>query len=364
MAVFFLVVGLEIKRELVIGELRDPRAAALPAFAAFGGMLFPALVYLGITAGLGPEVSAGWGIPMATDIAFTLGIVALLGSRVPPAAKVFILALAIADDLGAIIVIALFYTSDLASAWLVLAVAGLCAVWFGQRVGIRSLAFYVPVAMVVWFATLESGVHATLAGVALGFLTPARSLYSPHELESKAKEILDTYPLGETPEDEERSDHEAELLAGLARESIPPLNRLENRLVPWSSFLIVPVFALSNAGVDLRDTDLTDLLLDRVALGVALGLLVGKALGITVFSRLVVRLGWGRLPTSTTWSHISGLALLAGIGFTVSLFITNLAFDDRELADVARIGILAGSLASGIIGSFVLSRIRTQETDE
>ncbi|MDP9493728.1 MAG: Na+/H+ antiporter NhaA [Actinomycetota bacterium] len=354
MAVFFFVVGMEIKRELVVGELRDSKAAALPAFAALGGMAVPALIYLWITSGLGPEVAAGWGIPMATDIAFTLGVVALLGSRVPAAARVFILALAIADDLGAILVIALFYTSDLSPGWLALAVAGLAVVWGGQRAGVRSLVFYVPMAGLVWLATLESGIHATLAGVALGFLTPARSLYSADELEEKAREILDTYPMGDTPEDEEKSDHEAELLADLARESIPPLNRLENRLVPWSSFVIVPLFALANAGVAIRDTDLADMLLDRVALGVALGLVIGKFVGITFFSLLTVRLGWGRLPQGTTWRHIVGLALLAGIGFTVSLFITNLAFDNRVLADMARVGILAGSLISGLLGALLL----------
>lgn len=354
MAVFFFVVGLEIKRELVAGELRDRRAAAFPVIVAAGGMIVPALIYLALTAGLGSEVSAGWGIPMATDIAFTLGVIALLGKRVPPAARIFILALAIADDLGAILVIALFYTSDLSAMWLGLATTALILTWLGQRVGIRSYLFYIPVAAFVWFATLESGVHATLAGVALAFLTPARSKYSAAELEYKTRVILDTYPIGDSVEDAEKSNHEAELVAKLARESIPPLNRLENRLIPWSSFVIVPLFALANAGVDLRNTDLADLVLDRVALGVALGLLVGKTVGITLFSWVMVRFGWGRLPEATRWSQMIGLAMLAGIGFTVSLFITNLAFNDRQLADVARVGILVGSLVSGLLGVLVL----------
>lgn len=354
MAVFFFVVGLEIKRELSTGGLRDPRAAALPAVAAVGGMLVPAAIYVAITSGLGAEAAAGWAIPMATDIAFAIGVLALLSHRVPPGAKLFILALAIADDLGAIAIIALFYTADLEIGWLLLAAAGLAGIWVGERAGIRSLAFYVPVALVVWFATFESGVHATLAGVALGFLTPARSLYGAREFEDKARTIIETYPLGATDEDEEESDHEAEMLAEIATESISPLSRLEHRLLPWSSYVIVPLFALANAGVDLRGANMSDLLLNRVALGVALGLLVGKAVGITAFAWIAVRLGWGRLPEATTWNHVVGLATLAGIGFTVSLFITNLAFSDPVTANLARVGILAGSLLAGVIGSLII----------
>ncbi len=364
MAIFFYVVGLEIKRELVVGELKDRKAAALPVVAALGGMLFPALIYVGLTMGAGPDVTSGWGIPMATDIAFALGVVALLGSRVPAGAKVFILALAIVDDLGAILVIALFYTSDLSAIWLLLAASGLGIIWLGQRSGIRSLVFYLPVGLFVWFATLESGVHATLAGVALAFLTPSRPLYTAAEFEEKAAGILNTYPLGDTPDDEEKSDYEAELLADLAVESIAPLNRLENKLVPWSSFLIVPLFALANAGVDLRNASVADMLTDPVALGVALGLVVGKTVGITLFSQIAVRLGWGRLPPHTSWSHILGLAMLAGIGFTVSLFITNLAFDNRQIADMARVGILAGSLAAGLLGSLFLRGVKSARTED
>ena len=358
MAVFFFVVGLEIKRELVVGDLRDPKAAALPVVAAVGGMLVPAAVYVAFTTGLGAAALSGWAIPMATDIAFVVGVVALLGSRIPPGAKLFVLALAIADDLGAIAVIAIFYTSDLSFEWLGVAVAGLAVVWFSQRAGVRSLAFYVPMALTVWFATLESGVHATLAGVALGFMTPARSLYSATELEAKATGILNTYRVDGSIEDEEKSDYEAELLAEIATESIAPLNRLEQKLLPWSSYVIVPLFALANAGVDLGGADLTDVLLDPVALGVAVGLLVGKTVGISTFTWLAVRLGWGKLPRHTNWGHIIGLATLAGIGFTVSLFITNLAFTDRDLADVAKVGIFAGSLSSGIVGSLLLRRLR------
>lgn len=356
MAVFFFVVGLEIKRELVLGDLRQPRAALFPVIAAFGGMLVPALIFLWFASGVSPEAMRGWGIPMATDIAFVVGIMALLGSRVPPAAKLFVLALAIVDDLAAIAVVAVFYTNDTRPGWLMAAVIGLGVVWVSQRVGIRSLGVYVPLALFVWYATLESGVHATLAGVALGFLTPARALYSATEFETKARYILDSYPIGHTVEAEEKLDHEAELIAEIATESIAPLNRLESRLLPWSSFLIVPLFALANAGVQFGNADLSgpDGL---VAGGVATGLVVGKLAGITLFSWLAVRFGLGRLPPDTTWGHVVGLAAAAGIGFTVSLFVTDLAFGHGPLADAAKIGIFGGSIVAGLIGVLILSRV-------
>jgi NhaA family Na+:H+ antiporter len=293
---------------------------------------------------------------MATDIAFAVGVVALLGNRVPPGAKLFLLALAIADDLGAILVIALFYTSEISLGWLSVAVALLVAIGVAVRVGVRSSLFFGAVAVAVWFAMLESGVHATIAGVAVAFLTPARPFYSSEEFEGKAREILDTYPLGDSPEDDEKSDYEAEVLSAIATESIAPLNRLENRLLPWTSFLIIPLFALANAGVDLRGVDLTSVLIDPISLGVAIGLLVGKTVGISLFTWLAVTTGLGRLPDGTTWRHVVGLGALGGIGFTVSLFITNLAFTDQQMADIARVGIFAGSLLAGIVGSLVLLR--------
>ena len=356
MAIFFFVVGLEIKRELVLGDLRHPQAAAFPVIAALGGMLVPAFIFLAFTAGMPAEATRGWGIPMATDIAFVVGVVSLLGHRVPPAAKLFVLALAIVDDLAAIVVIAVFYTTDTRPAWLVGAAAGLAAIWLAQRVGIRSLGVYVPLALAVWYATLESGVHATLAGVILGFLTPARALYSATEFETKARLILDSYPIGHTVEDEEKLDHEAKLIAEIATESIAPLNRLEMKLLPWSSFLIVPLFALANAGVTFGGADLSEGKA-RVAAGVAAGLVVGKLVGITLFSWLAVRTGLGRLPTDTRWGHLVGLAAAAGIGFTVSLFVTDLAFDHGPLADAAKIGIFAGSILAGMVGTLILTRV-------
>ena len=354
MAIFFFVVGLEIKRELVLGELRDPKAAALPAIAALGGMIVPALIYLAFV-GSG-EGAGGWGIPMATDIAFSLGVVALLGRRVPVGAKLFLLALAIADDVGAIAVIALFYTADLSALWLMLGVLAIAAMVVANRVNVRSLMFYVPVSFLAWFFFLESGVHATLAGVAIGLITPARPLLDARAFDREARRIIDTYPVGEdTQADRERVDHEARMLAQVATESIAPLNRVEHALALWSGYVIVPVFALANAGVRFEGISLSDAITHPVTLGVGVGLVVGKIGGITLATLLAVKTGLGRLPKGTTWSHVFGLSAMAGIGFTVALFIAGLAFPDSpDLADRAKIGIFAGSLIAGLFGYAVI----------
>jgi len=357
MAIFFFVVGLEIKRELVRGDLRDPKAAALPAIAALGGMLVPALLYISISGG--GDATRGWGIPMATDIAFSVGVVALLGSRVPVGGKLFLLALAIVDDIGAITVIAVFYTEQLFMGHLGAAIGGLVVVWVAQRVGIRSLAFYVPVGVITWFFLLESGVHATLAGVALGLLTPAVSWYSDTEYHDKAQGLINRYDFqSRAPRGADRVDHTAMALSSVARESVPPLNRLEEALHPWSSFFIVPIFALANAGVRFAGIDLVEAATHPVSLGVATGLLVGKMFGISLFTWLAVRLGLGKLPKFTTWRHIIGLAAVAGIGFTVSLFVTVLAFDDPFLSDRARTGIFIGSFLAGVVGYLILRSCR------
>jgi NhaA family Na+:H+ antiporter len=363
MVIFFFVVGLEIKRELVLGELRDPKAAALPALAALGGMILPAVIYLSFNAGSG-EAARGWGIPMATDIAFSLGVVALLGRRVPTPAKLFLLALAIADDIGAIVVIAVFYTDDLAVSWLLVSGAAFTGIVLAKRAGIRSLAFYVPLALVAWFTTLESGVHATIAGVALGLLTPARPMYSSEEFELRARQILAISPTNpEGALGRSLVDHEALLLAQVTRESVSPLTRLEHHLLTWSSFLVVPVFALANAGVNFGGVDMGEAITHPVTLGVFLGLVIGKLVGVTSFTGLAVALGVGRLPRGTSWHHVIGLATLAGVGFTVSLFITELAFVSGDLDDFAKIGIFAGSLLAGALG-FVILRVGARKAPE
>jgi NhaA family Na+:H+ antiporter len=311
MAVFFFVVGLEIKRELVVGELSDPRAASLPVLAALGGMVVPAVLFIAIAGG--GEAGRGWGIPMATDIAFVVGVLALLGSRVPTGLKLFLLTLAIVDDLGAIAVIAVFYSEGIDAAWLAGAGASLLLVVVARRLGLRSPLAYVPLALAAWVCTLESGVHATVAGVGLGLLTPARPFRGQ-----------------------------------------PVLENLEHRLHPWSSFVIVPVFALANAGVDLGSGAVGSALGGRIAWAVIVGLLVGKTFGIAAFAALGLRLRAGTLPAEVRLGHTVGAGALAGIGFTVSLFVTGLAFDTPDLIADAKIGILAASVLAGTLGTAVL----------
>jgi NhaA family Na+:H+ antiporter len=349
MAVFFFVVGLEIKRELVLGELRNPKDAALPVLAAVGGMVAPALIYVLFAAG-DPEAMRGWAVPMATDIAFALGVLSLMGRRVPTAAKLFLLALAIVDDLGGILVIAVFYTSELNGTAMAMAVASLIVVWLITRMGIRSEVIYIPLGFLVWFFFLESGIHATLAGVALGFLTPARPMYGAKEFDTRAKRILGQYPArAESHADRERADYEALMLVTVAREAVAPLSRWQHALTPWVSFLIVPLFALANAGVRIEGSIL-DRLSSRVALGVGFGLVVGKIIGITSFSWLAIRSGLSRLPAGTNWRQMVGVAATAGIGFTVALFITALAYTAPAYADDAKVGIFAGSIVAGLLG--------------
>ncbi|MDX1450689.1 MAG: Na+/H+ antiporter NhaA, partial [Acidimicrobiia bacterium] len=294
-------------------------------------------------------------IPMATDIAFSLGVVSLLGRRVPVGAKLFLLALAIVDDIGAIAVIAVFYTDDLSVGWLAFAVAGLIVTYVAQRAGIRTLAFYAVVAVLTWFFLLESGVHATLAGVALGLLTPARAMYGDEDYRRRAKWILSRYDMeARAPHGDERIDHDALELSRVSRESVSPLNRLEEALHPWSSFVIVPIFALANAGIRFTDIDVWEAATSSVALGVAVGLVAGKIFGVGLFTLAAVRLGLGTLPKKTTWTHVWGLGALAGIGFTVSLFVTGLAFSSPLLTDQAKLGIFIGSTVAGIAGYLLL----------
>jgi NhaA family Na+:H+ antiporter len=312
MAVFFFVAGLEIKREVLRGELADRRRAALPVAAAIGGMILPAAIYLAFNAGR--EGARGWGIPMATDIAFAVGVVTLLGRRVPLSLKVFLLALAIVDDLGAIAVIALFYSAGIAFGWLAAAAALLALMFALRRAGVRPMIVYAAAGAAVWLAVHESGVHATVAGVALGLLTP-----------------IDSLP-------------------GSAPGAKSPLALLEHALHPWTSFAIVPIFALANAGIALDAGALGDAARSPVTAGVALGLIAGKPLGILLFSWLAVRAGVASLPAGVGWPALAGVAGVAGIGFTVSLFIGDLAFGDAALVQDAKLGILAGSLVMGLAG--------------
>jgi NhaA family Na+:H+ antiporter len=355
MTFFFFVVGLEIKRETRLGDLKEMRAAAGPVIAAIGGMVVPALIFLSLNSS--GDAARGWGIPMATDIAFALGVVAILGDRIPPRARLFLLALAIVDDIGAIVVIAVFYTDDLALGWLAIAVGLFVVVYIAKHANVRAMPFYWIVGAAVWFAVFESGVHATLAGVALGFLTPTRPFFGAGEYDRRARTILDEYGPGDGEAvDRERVDHEVLGLANVVKESVSPLTRLEEGLHPWTSFLIVPLFALANAGVRFAGIDIGEALTDPVTLGVAAGLVVGKLLGILAATYLAVRSGVAELPIGSTWHQIGGLAALGGIGFTVALFITELAFDDPALVDLAKIGIFIGSAVAGVVGYLILRR--------
>ena len=351
MAIFFFVVGLEIKRELLRGELADRKRAALPAAAALGGMIVPAAIYAALNAG--GEGAAGWGIPMATDIAFAVGLLALLGSRVPIGLKVFLLALAIVDDLGAIAVIAIFYTDDLALGWLLVAVAALALISQLGRAGVRDLIVYIALALVTWLAVHESGVHATVAGVALGLLTPIEPAYDAKKLGASVDELVAQFTAGReegTPEGIELANAALRDLEELARESQSPLDRLEHALHPWSSFLIVPLFALASAGVSLSGGALRDAASSAVSWGVILGLVIGKPTGIFVASYLAVRSGWASLPSGATWRQMLALGMIGGVGFTVALFISTLAFDDAQLVMEAKTGVLAGSALMGVAG--------------
>ena len=343
MAIFFFVVGLEIKRELVVGELNEIRRAALPALAALGGMAVPALFYAALNArGAG---APGWGIPMATDIAFAVGVLALLSKRVPSGLKVFLLSLAIVDDIGAILVIALFYSGGVQPLWLAAAGGLLVLIVFLRRAKVYWVPIYVVIGSVVWLATFESGVHATIAGVALGLLTPARPTDPGGfpDVVSHATELS--------------SEPDAQSLRGVtlqAHEVVSVAERLEHLLHPWTSYLIIPLFALANAGVVLSAQTLGDALSSPVALGIILGLIAGKMVGISLFSWLAIRLGLGEPPPGVRWSQIVGTAAVAGIGFTVSLFITGLAFQDGQLVETAKTGVLIASLCAGLIGAAIL----------
>ena len=319
LALFFFVAGLEVKRELVVGELSDRRAAALPVLAALGGMVVPALLYLAIAGGA-PGAARGWAVPMATDIAFALGVLAVVGSHAPVGLRVFLLSLAVVDDLGAIAVIAVLYTSDLALLPL-LGAAVLCAAYaLAQRARLTSPALYVPLAGAVWLLVHAAGIHATVAGVALGLLTRVR----PDDGEANA-----------------------------------PADRLEHRLQPWSAGLVVPVFAFTAAGVSLSGDVLSSSLTDRAAVGVVAGLVVGKTVGVLGASWLAVRSHLARLPAGTGWADVAGVAVLAGAGFTVSLLITVLAFDDPAQADRVTVAVLVASVAASVFGAALIRARRS-----
>lgn len=311
MAVFFFLIGLELKREMLEGKLRNPRDVFLPGAAAVGGMIAPAIVFLMFNWG-NPETVRGWAIPAATDIAFAVGVLALLGTRAPTALKIFLLTLAILDDLGAIIIIALFYTAELKIDYLWLSLLPLAGLWWCHRTKMHRIAPMILLGAILWFFVLKSGVHATLAGVITAFFIPIKDRYGKS-----------------------------------------PLHSLEHGLTPYVFFLIVPIFAFSNAGVVLAGMGIGDLI-SPLPLGIGLGLYLGKIVGVFGVTWLLVRFGLARLPHGVTWQHIFGVACLAGIGFTMSLFIGGLSFGDGALMNDVRVGVLSGSLFSAVTGYLVL----------
>jgi Na+:H+ antiporter, NhaA family len=353
MALFFLLAGLEIKRQLLRGELRDRRAAALPALAALGGMIVPALIY--VLVNHGHAGAKGWGIPVATDIAFAVGVVTLAGRRVPLGAKIFLLTLAVVDDVGGIVVIAIFYATDVKLAWLAVAAAAIVVTVLLRRNDVRSLVPYIVLGTLCWLSFHQAGVEAAIVGVIFGLLTPIVPFHDPATFGPTARTLVDridrSYADGELTDDERDDDEIAfEDLARYASETASPLERIEGRLALWVSLLIVPVFAFANAGVRIE----TDALDGRIALGVALGLVPGKTIGVFTFSFLAVKIGIGRLPNGTTWRHAFGLAVTAGIGFTVALFVATISFTDAARLSSAKIGVLGASVVAGVLGLLLL----------
>ena len=343
MSLFFVVVALEIKRELVVGDLRDRRVAALPAIAAVGGMVVPAGIYVAFN--VGGEGVSGWGIPMATDIAFAVGVLALLGSRVPSSLKVFLLSLAIVDDIGGIVVIALVYTDHIDLTALVLALAALAAAGLLRWARVWWPPAFVTLGAVCWLATYNSGVHATLAGVAFGLLAPANPLTPADVTRSWARDLSDEPTAGELRE-----------MTSIAKATVSVAERVQYVLHPIVSFAVVPVFALANAGVRVSGDAFTSPEARSIAGGVAFGLIAGKFIGITGASALAVRFRLAKLPGDVTWPQLAGTATVAGIGFTVSLFIAGLAFETPDLQNAARLAILAASIIAALAGAAVLHR--------
>lgn len=361
MAVFFFLVGLEIKREVLVGELASPRRAVLPIAAAIGGMLVPAAFYLLFNAG--GEGESGWGIPMATDIAFALGMLALLGKRAPVSLRIFLTALAIVDDLGAVLVIALFYTSEITWSYLALGGGFLALMLLANWLGVIRPAVYGLLGICLWYAFLKSGVHATVAGVLAAMTVPAAARINGRQFVEWGRDVMDDFEdcCGDhTDVLQETNMRQRSLLQAMetaVHHAEAPLQRMEHGLERPVAYVIMPIFALANAGVELGGGDITN----PVSLGVIAGLVLGKQLGVTLFTWLNVRLGLASLPVGVTWRHVYGVGWLAGIGFTMSLFISGLAFGPSPLLSTAKVGILAGSLISGVGGWLILRNTPTSE---
>lgn len=356
MALFFFVIGLELKREFMVGELSTAKKAALPMVAALGGMLVPALIYAVIN--WNEPTQKGWGIPMATDIAFALALLSLAGKRIPLSVKVFLSALAVADDLGAVLVIAFFYTAHISFIPLLIAGVFVLVLALGNYLGVRNMAFYLILGIVVWIGFLFSGVHATIAGVLVAFMIPARTKIDEKEFIRKTDYYISEFekaiPLKGDLTTEEQHEIIQEIKS-LCKDAETPLQKLENNLHPWVAFVIMPLFALANAGMVINGNFFSSLI-NPVSIGVIAGLILGKFVGVFSFTWLMVRFKIAELPEQANWIHVLGVSVLAGVGFTMSLFITGLAFDNMEIVDKSKYGILTASVVCGLVGVFILKR--------
>ena len=358
MAMFFFVVGLELKREFIGGELADIRNTILPIGAAIGGMIVPALIFLSLN--IGTPQTMGWGIPMATDIAFALGVVYLLGDKVPVSAKVFLTTLAIVDDLGAVLVIAFFYTSELSIASLLFGLGFLAVMFIGNRLGIKSLFFYAALGIGgVWVTFLLSGIHATIAAVLAAFMIPADAKINESVYLKRMKKLTRRFEKEEPNEVRTLEEGQVDVLTHIQHDTeiaIPLLQQLEHKMSPIVTFLIMPIFAIANAGISFTDLSLSDIFSTHVAVGVTLGLLLGKPIGIIGATFLMVKMRWATLPSAITRRTLLGLGMLASIGFTMSMFISTLAFTDELLMTQAKLGIFLASILGGIGGYVLLNK--------
>ena len=359
MAIFFFVIGLELKREFMAGELSSLKKASLPMMAALGGMLVPALIYFALNRGL--DSQGGWGIPMATDIAFALALLSMAGNHIPGSVKVFLSALAVADDLGAVLVIAFFYTAHIAFVPLIIAGILLAVSMIGNLMGVRGIIFYLIIGIAVWAGFLFSGVHATIAGVLVAFTMPARTKINEKDYVRNVREYTNDFE-NAIPQNGSLTTSEQHLtiekIKRISMDAETPLQKVEYSLHPWVAFVIMPLFALSNAGMDIG-SDFFSSLMNPVSAGVAIGLLLGKFIGVFGFTWIMVRTRLSDLPDRATWVHIIGVAMLAGVGFTMSLFITGLAFGHAEMIDQSKYGILLASLIAGISGIAFLKTIKS-----
>ena len=366
MSLFFFTVGLEIKREILVGELATPKKALLPVIAALGGMIVPGLIYAAINIGL-PTIH-GWGIPVATDIAFALGAVAVFGRRLPVGLRIFLAAFAIADDLGAVVIIAIFYTKEIVWSNLIISLFLILGLAVANFFWIRQTLIYAILGLAVWFFVLGSGVHPTIAGVIVSLFVPARGRYDTDNFLQNVKKITEKFECEEQSCGYSILLNQEHLYAVQALELAchdveTPLQRLMHALHPWVAFVILPLFALGNTGLVFRGIVFSEMVSNPVILGVIFGLVIGKPIGIMLFSYISVKSGMASLPQQVRWSHILGGAMLGGIGFTMSLFLSELSFSDPHIIDYARFAILAGSILSAVFGMSFLGFFTSSDSD-